>query len=359
MESNQLLREEYSYEVTQMCNVLPVKLVVYNKFQPYLKDTNPRIYLPRNFTNNNKAGLEKGTKANKSEGEISRKAAAKIRKAVRLQILTAKKKRVHSKLENKWFDFYVNFVTLTLSSKQIHSDDEIKKHILKPFIRILQDKHGVYKYIWKAESQNNGNIHFHITLDKFVHWRQVRKYWNKCQDKLCYVQRSGISDPNSTDIHAVKNISKLENYLIKYLSKSDDIKPYCSLYTDVFSDHFYNKMNFKWISTSKGIFEKKRKIEGKVWDCSSNLKNGSLSVPYDLFYKEFEELKGSEFIDLRDKYCQAFPISSDKFKQFPRLKRLWEDFSSHLVDDVKTYFTVESFKEEKITAVKQFEDLPF
>lgn len=329
MQSNQLLRDEYSFEVTEMVNVLPCQLVFYNKFQPYLKDTNPRIYLNNSDVRSNLSGLTKGREKNKSAGDISNKAASRIRKAVRLQILTAKKKRVYSKLENKWFTFYVNFVTLTLSSKQIHSDDEIKKYCLQPFIRIIQSKYGIHKYIWKAEAQSNGNIHFHITLDKFIHWRSVRKHWNKCQDKLSYVSRSGLADPNSTDIHSVVNISKLENYLIKYLSKNDDTK---------------------------------RKIEGKTWDCSANLKNESLSVPYEKFYKEFDDLTGTQIIDLRENYFEVVKVNQTRFKEHARLYQLWKQFSDKLVDDIQINFTVDSFKSDKME-VNEFTtkkiDLPF
>ena len=311
MESSQLLRDEYSYEVTEMVNLLPCQLVFYNRFTPYLKDTKPRIYLPNSAVRENREGLKKGQAKNKSEGEISNKSASRIRKAVRLQILTAKKKRVYSRLENKWFTFYVNFATLTLSSKQTHSDDTIKQQILQPFLRIIKDKFGVNKYIWKAETQANGNIHFHITLDKFIHWRQVRKYWNKCQDKLNYIHNSGIADPNSTDIHSVKNISKLENYLIKYLSKNDTTR---------------------------------RKIDGKVWDCSSNLKTASLSVPYEKFYKEFDDLCNHDLIDLREKYFEVVNIQPTRFKEHARLFMLWKDFSDKLVDDIKTNFTVDTLK---------------
>jgi hypothetical protein len=303
----QLTRDDYFYEVTEMVNILPCKLVVYNKFEAFLKEG--RHYIPKSYLRN-VTELDQGRKKNKSEGEISRKAAIRIRKAVRLQILTAKKKRVYSKKENKWFTFYINFATLTLSSKQIHSDDEIKKFVLRPFLRVIKNKFGVSKYIWKAESQVNNNIHFHLTLDKFIHWRQLRKYWNKCQNALGYVHRSGISDPNSTDIHSVKNISKLENYLIKYLTKNDDSR---------------------------------RKIEGKTWDCSSNLKTASLSVPYSQFYKEFNVLTKDEVIDLREKYFHCIDISPGEFKKHQSLVNLWNNFSSKLVDDIQTNFVVETF----------------
>lgn len=178
-------------------------------------------------------------KFNKSRGFISLKAQSRIRNAVQLLVFMSKPKRVYNEKLKKHFLFRVNFITLTLSSKQIHSDNEIKQKLLQPFIRVIKSKYGVRNYIWKAETQSNDNIHFHITLDQFIHWRELRDTWNIIQENLGYVTRSKIMDPNSTDIHSVKNIHSLAAYLSKYLSKNQ---------------------------------EGRRLVEGKLWDCNKELK---------------------------------------------------------------------------------------
>lgn len=96
------------------------------------------------------------------------------------------------------------FVTVTLPSNQVHSDLQIKKYILDPFLSWLkvtnQDvfKTGVNKgklkgfgvetYFWRAETQKNGNVHFHIICDRYIPWERIRQKWNAlCESFGAYV----------------------------------------------------------------------------------------------------------------------------------------------------------------------------
>lgn len=184
-------------------------------------------------------------KGNRNNGELSMKAIRRIKCYVNWLIYLARTKRVYMKDTKKHFRFRVNFITLTLSSKQEHSDREIKSKMLRPFLRILVDRWGVVNYLWKAETQGNGNIHFHITADQFIHHREIRDTWNTIQETLGYVTRSGIKDPNSTDVHSVKQVRNLASYISKYIAKNDPTR---------------------------------RKIDGKIWDCNSELKAISVKV---------------------------------------------------------------------------------
>jgi hypothetical protein len=122
----------------------------------------------------------------------------------------------------------VVFLTCTLSSSQWHADKEIKSQILKPFMRILREDFGCSNYIWKAESQKNGNIHFHILIDKYLAKDKVQEIWNECQEKLGYVSRFkekfGHNNPPSTNIQVVKNQSEMEKYIGKYVGKGDQYR---------------------------------------------------------------------------------------------------------------------------------------
>ena len=135
------------------------------------------------------------------------------------------------------------FLTLTLSAVQIHSDQEIKSKILKPFMRYLREIQGCTSYIWKAEVQKNGNIHFHVIIDQFVDKDLIRSKWNECQDNLGYheryQQKFGDKQAPSTQIELVENQEQIERYIGKYISKSQGC----------------------------------RSIEGRVWDASKNVKS--------------------------------------------------------------------------------------
>ena len=76
-----------------------------------------------------------------------------------------------SKVYQNPVQYKLTFITLTLPSKQIHSDNEIKSKCLNQFLIELKKNHSVSRYIWKAEKQENNNIHFHIIADKFIKWQ--------------------------------------------------------------------------------------------------------------------------------------------------------------------------------------------
>lgn len=117
------------------------------------------------------------------------------------------------------------FLTLTLSANQEHSDNEIKRKILIPFIDSLKYHYDIQHYFWRAEAQKNGNIHFHLILDKFIPWMTARDLWNTTQERLGYVTRfeekNGHRKPNSTDIRIVDSGNNTINYVLKYATKQE------------------------------------------------------------------------------------------------------------------------------------------
>lgn len=115
-------------------------------------------------------------------------------------------------------------LTLTLPATQLHSDKFIKRSLLSRYLIVLKRKYCVDNYVWKAEFQENDNIHFHIVIDKFVPHAEARSEWNRILADYGYIDRfeakNGHRNPNTTDIHVVKSKEKGFGYLQKYMSKS-------------------------------------------------------------------------------------------------------------------------------------------
>lgn len=207
---------------------------------------------------------------------ISNQAARKIQKAVRYLLFLANDKKAYSRMSGRSFKFKISFVTLTLSSKQVHSDNVIKSKLLNQFLTEAKKLWNVSNYIWRAEKQVNGNIHFHILTDKFIPWEELRNVWNRIQNKLGYVDnyrsqqksffrdgfrvrkdllykwsekdqrrayvqgaQAGWNNPNSTDVHSLRFINKIDSYITKYLKKDS----------------------------------KKKGLIGRLWGCSTSLSN--------------------------------------------------------------------------------------
>lgn len=197
---------------------------------------------------------------------------------------------------------YLTFVTLTLPSKQVHSDNEIKRTCLTPFIETLKRKYSVWNYFWRAEAQENENIHFHIIIDSYIEWQKIRKEWNKCVNKLKYVdefeRKHGHNDPNSTDIHGLKNIKSIEAYVIKYCCKQDGYRP----------------------------------IKGRLHGCSDDIRK---LMPYEFVMND----EDFEMMNLAMLSC-PYHVHNDPsftFMQMPVLTFLKEIKSNHLPKMIKHY----------------------
>lgn len=210
---------------------------------------------------------------NISQGYLSPKAMSRLKERVNYMVYIAKRKSLRKSIHLPVTNYKLIFITLTLSSAQIHSDKEIKRALLQPFIRMMRSKWKVVNYIWKAEAQSNGNIHFHITIDKYIAWQEVRLVWNTLQESLGYVTRSSIEDPNSTDIHAVYKKENPAAYMCKELSKKDFYKSEGE--HTKWSEHYYKELLEITACDVKSKKEVgiKRAVEGKLYDCNIELKS--------------------------------------------------------------------------------------
>lgn len=194
----------------------------------------------------------------KSNGIVSKNAAKKMTTASEYLLLLAGKKTMHNRSTGKTFQFKIAFITLTIPSAQIHDDKEIINKSLNQFLIEIKKYYKVRNYIWRAEKQKNGNIHFHILIDKFIPYQELRDRWNRIINKLGYVDRyrdeqkkwhskgfkprpelyptwskekqfraylrgsrTHWASPNSTDIHSVKKIQNLKAYITKYMTKTE------------------------------------------------------------------------------------------------------------------------------------------
>lgn len=72
----------------------------------------------------------------------------------------------------------ISFVTLTLSSPQKKGVNYYT--LLNLMLKKIYYNYGL-NYVWKAEHQENKNVHFHVILLGCVDWKFIRSAWNKIQ----------------------------------------------------------------------------------------------------------------------------------------------------------------------------------
>jgi hypothetical protein len=229
-------------------------------------------------------------------GYMSKATRAKVKTLVDTiifmeQLPEAKLQTMNDKLGYKQQACYLTFVTLTLPSAQLrnaageYDDEHAKRYLLRPFIERLKYKFGVQSFIWVAEPQEAGNIHFHLLIDKYIDNRkdsdneaksqQLTKAWNEIlaghgyiavyaatqrarhaqgfaydftQTKLveafdeasgryvtsaehvsftdqveayAYGEATNWQNPNTVDIHRLKSQNNIKGYICKYMTKND------------------------------------------------------------------------------------------------------------------------------------------
>lgn len=272
-----------------------------DKINVYYQTTYPRRYLP--ITDNDDSSAQNSTtkqpvqfRDNYHQGRISIIAKRKISRSLSYLVYTAKPKPIHKPWHGRNFMFKVNFITLSLSSKQIHSDQVIKAQLLNQFIIEMKNRWNVEMYVWRAEKQKNGRIHFHIATGSFIPWNELRNVWNRIQQKLGYVTRyresrlkwhqsgfhydpkhekkwprakqlkayksgmhTGWDNPNSVDIHSLRHVGDIKAYMIKYMSKNKK-----------FTDEQKRMFNALPLAEQRKL-RKEKFVTGRLWACSSTL----------------------------------------------------------------------------------------
>lgn len=273
-------------------SISPSKISMYSRpDKPYSGKSDAQIQNEQNLSDNSQ------------NGEISNKARNKIEHGLNWLLFLTKSKKAFSKKSGKYFNFKIMFTTLTLSSTQQHSDNFIKKNMLNQFLTEARQKWKADKYLWRAESQKNGRIHFHIVFDKFIPWEWIKATWNRIQEKYYYVSKysrsqhnkykngfffdpndkygtsyakqkkryhegvaNGWFKPNSTDVHSIKKIRNIAAYLSKYCTKNPENLSTAELSE---SDNRYYK-------TAKSGHV--REIEGNLWNLSQSLSRYKTAV---------------------------------------------------------------------------------
>lgn len=232
-------------------------------------------------------------------GEITKGSKKRLKKCCELLFAISKKKRVKSPKTGKEFSFRIGLITLTLSASQGEfTDRDIKKRLLEPFLRHFRGK-GLKNYIWKSERQWNGNVHFHILTDAYIHYQEIRDYWNKLQSQLGFIEifhsNHGHRNPNSTDVKSVIDESGMAKYMFKYMLKGEDEEKKKALQDQIDQSDI-----------------------GKIWDCSLNLKlpNDTADVLEDWQYDLMEEkINNDIFVELKSDHFKVWIPKSIKMSK--------------------------------------------
>lgn len=209
-------------------------------------------------------------------GEMRVGTKKRISKAIDLLVQISKSTYGYNEVTKRMQKHRLSFITLTISQFHDVSIRDAYEKCFTPFMQWLRRTKKVSSYVWKAELQERGIIHYHITTPAWIGYTEIRDKWNNLQRSAGYIEvyrarqmiwhRNGFKprpelykhwplkkqklayekgmesnwqNPNSTDIHEVRKVNDLSGYLKKEFCKT--------------------------IQTTMD--------KGKIWDCSRNLKH--------------------------------------------------------------------------------------
>lgn len=123
-------------------------------------------------------------------------------------------------------------ITLTLATDTkggtLYSDKDVKAHLLEPLLKWLRYNYEIENYFWRAEPQQNGNIHFHIVTDRYIDKDRLQGYWNKklrehglMED---YIRKFKKDNPPSTHVKVFNAQPEEIDYLVKYVTKDKGVR---------------------------------------------------------------------------------------------------------------------------------------
>jgi hypothetical protein len=195
----------------QVAQIRPDRIVVYNEFEYASTKRGKNI--------NSLANLSK----QKYKGDLSKEAKKRMETAIVQWSSTLQNLNSEQLKDLTGYSKKLVLVTLTLPSTQAHTDNYIKRYLLNHFLIKASRIWNAKRYIWKAEFQQNDNIHFHILFDKFIPLADLRSTWNNILANHGYIDafetKHSHRNPNTTDIHQIRDKSRTLFYMKKYMSK--------------------------------------------------------------------------------------------------------------------------------------------
>lgn len=129
---------------------------------------------------------------------------------------------LYYKFNNKSYTRKPIFLTLTIPNQTL-SDKECNRFLLNEFLTIIKKYFPIKLWLWRAEVQNRGALHYHLILDCFLPISFVRKLWFN----LLYKNKQHGSVDNWEVasricwVNVINKIDSIKFYLQKYLIDID------------------------------------------------------------------------------------------------------------------------------------------
>lgn len=275
----------------------------------------------------------------KNKNQISKATKSKIVNACGWLYSLSQNKIYKSKDGSTNINYKCAMITLTLSDTQKHDDKIITSEMLSLFLQNMRDKYKFSNYVWRAEVQKNGNIHYHIITDSQVNYYVIRYVWNRIQNRFGYI------DSYKEKYSNMSYDSYKKEYLKNYLKNSNKIKTDLKQLENVMYKGYLlgkkqnweqpNSVDVKFIHNDKTFFQyiakyisKDGKDEENETDCVNSVRSitGRIwSQSNSLSQIKNEINKNSQFLE----------VAYDFAKNFLNAREISYDYHSIVLVDFK------------------------
>lgn len=336
--------------IPEMVSVSPFGFTIYNDYSVLPKRTEQREKFKMPTCNSTKGILSPGAKKN-------------LKNCVGYLILRTQRRYATKRNKFPNVSKKIGFVTLTLPSKQIHTDNEIKSNCLNQFLIETCKEYNVKEYVWRAEKQKNGNLHFHLLFNQFVPYEVIRDKWNRIINKLGYVdtykakhenltireyvqlypvqQKKGQrmedrmrqyqngkntnwQQPNSTDVQKLEHVNNAGRYISKYVSKGvKETKQIIDQKAKIEAepDELRKLFETETLKEMQNAEAENYKIEGRLWYASStltNIKNLKFELTPELKIELSRFINWSKAKELKTDFCFWYNRGIENLAKFAR-----------------------------------------
>lgn len=218
--------------------------------------------------------------------------ATKRKISFRIRVLSHSAQRKKVKDFRGDYIFHVcSFYTLTLPSTQVHTDQVITKKVLGHFLDLCRKNNFLHNYVWRAEKQKNGNIHYHIVTDSYVPKGLLYRYWLMSCERLGYVSayhdkfaNMSFQEYNRTQNNGSTPLTTMQGRYWKG-NRNGWRKPPCFDVINCDSFSGVSKYISKYIS--KDDASDYRRVTGRCWGCSQSINDGARFFKEDKDFNEF------------------------------------------------------------------------
>lgn len=114
---------------------------------------------------------------------------------------------------------YASFITLTYGMH--YPSDHLSKKHLDNFVKRIKRKYPHFQYVWVAEKQKRGAIHYHILTPHYIDKEVINKAWNGIVQKW----QRGEAENGCKQQEVYPNVGKVYSagkYMTKYMQKEEE-----------------------------------------------------------------------------------------------------------------------------------------